>query len=161
MLRHSNFKIIAVTNPLCAYCKSAFNNYEKILKRYGERLSLEIVFNVYTEDIENEGVKISLKFIEAYKNKGQNEALNIHKHWFESKDYKALENKFGSDINYNHLSKLNQHKEWCLKNNINYTPATIVNNHLFPKQYQLEDLLYLAEDLITENEKVTQSILTL
>jgi hypothetical protein len=35
-----------------------------------------------------------------------------------------------------------------LENNIHYTPAIILNGHIMPKEYQINDLNYFIDKLI-------------
>ena len=42
--------------------------------------------------------------------------------------------------------------EWCSKNNFNYTPVKIVNEKLFPNEYELSELKYFLNDFVEEKE---------
>ena len=41
---------------------------------------------------------------------------------------------------------------WNQKNKITYTPAIIINNHLFSKEYDRNDLIYFINDLEDDTE---------
>jgi len=36
---------------------------------------------------------------------------------------------------------------FCVENSLNYTPVTVVNNSIYPKEYNLEELKYFISDL--------------
>jgi hypothetical protein len=42
--------------------------------------------------------------------------------------------------------------EWCSKNNFNYTPVKIVNERLFPSEYELNELKYFLNDFMEDVE---------
>jgi hypothetical protein len=43
---------------------------------------------------------------------------------------------------------LEQHALWCRDANIDYTPATFVNGHPYPKAYEIEDLELIVKELM-------------
>jgi len=36
---------------------------------------------------------------------------------------------------------------WCINNTINFTPSLLINGRQFPKEYEINDLLYFIEEL--------------
>ena len=42
---------------------------------------------------------------------------------------------------------MNNHYQWCLENNFNYTPVKILNNKLFPNEYNLSEVKYFLTEL--------------
>ena len=45
-----------------------------------------------------------------------------------------------------------QQYNWCLENEFNYTPVRIVNDKLFPIEYDISELKYFLNDFTEENE---------
>ena len=48
---------------------------------------------------------------------------------------------------------LEDQKEWCGQNKINFTPEILVNGYSFPKEYDRKDISFLIEEL---NEEYNQ-----
>lgn len=146
--------LIAVTNPLCGYCKPAFEQYDKILSRYGDQVSVSFKFNVFLKDPESEGFLLAQRWVELYQQHGAESALKAMRDWFSKRDFASWKNDYGLPENIEDISVLENHKDWSLKNEINYTPATILKGQLFPKEYQLSDLIYFIDELspVKENE---------
>ena len=64
--------------------------------------------------------------------------------------------EFGSKngaFNYRHAKQiLGASRKWCLDNQINFTPALLINGQEFPKEYERSDIGYFIEDLIETNQ---------
>ena len=55
-------------------------------------------------------------------------------------------------------SKIQEQYSWCLQNELNYTPVKIVNNKLFPKEYETSELSYFFNDINEEETSETPSV---
>ena len=47
-----------------------------------------------------------------------------------------------------YLNILKAEKDWCLANNISFTPELLINGKSYPKEYNKADLIYFMEDLV-------------
>ncbi|MNY72069.1 hypothetical protein D3C86_2105410 [compost metagenome] len=56
------------------------------------------------------------------------------------------------------IQEINKQYEWCSKNNFNYTPVKIVNEKLFPSEYELNELKCFLNDFTEEKETVLEKI---
>jgi hypothetical protein len=52
--------------------------------------------------------------------------------------------------------EINKQYEWCSKNNFNYTPVKIVNESLFPNEYELNELKCFLNDFAEPKEAVLE-----
>ncbi|MGB3468970.1 MAG: vitamin K epoxide reductase family protein [Cyclobacteriaceae bacterium] len=146
-------RLIAVTNPLCGFCKPAFEQYDKLLRQYGKNVALNMKFNVYLKDPESPGLQISQRVVELYVAEGQGKAYQALRDWFANKDLVAWQKTYGKPENPDNLEILENHKEWSFKNDINYTPATILGNQMYPQEYQLSDLIHFMEELTPQESE--------
>jgi hypothetical protein len=116
-------------------------------------IQLNLIFNSFTNDIDNPGIKISISIISIYHNEGKTKALNALKEWFNYRDYYKWINKYGVE-NLNKESDLmniiSNHQSWITANEINHTPVTIVNDYYYPKNYNIEDLILFVDDMQLE-----------
>lgn len=144
---NSKLHIIAITNPLCGYCKPVHNVIEQILEQYNDTVKVTIRFNVDTKNEQSKAVQIALHLLDLY-NTNIETALNaMHdiygdlsaKEWIKKWKLKTIEEK--------HLKTLSDSSKWCRENDINFTPELLINGKPFPKMYNRKNLLYFMENL--------------
>lgn len=152
---HADIEIVAITNPLCGYCSKPFETYTKLLEQYSEDIHFSIVFNT-PSDVTNKATQLTLQIIALYQ---QNKTLAWEAilAWFKEKDMESWTLKYGQKqeiTTTSILEMVTNHKGWCVQNDLYYTPETIINNQLFPKDpYQISDVLFFIDDLILDTQK--------
>ncbi len=145
--------IKAVSNPLCGFCVEPFKVYDAILNRYSDSVQIHFIFNV-SENEENLGNQISRRIIELYFKENKDKAYTALKQWFANRDIETWQEQFGvntSMINEEIITTISRHAQWCMMNEVHYTPATILQENFFPMDYQIEDLLLFIDEMIIEN----------
>lgn len=142
--------ITAVTNPLCGYCVESFKVYEKLLNSR-EDVQLNFVFGI-SGNIENKETQIIVTVLDIYFNQSKNKAFEALSSWFNNRDLNMWSKKFElkTYINNEFESILQKQKKWMRNNEINFTPVTYIGDYLFPKLYNIEDLIFFIDDLILE-----------
>ena len=150
----SKLIIRAVTNPLCEFCSKSFKVYEKLLKTHGAKFRLDLVFNINPDFIKHDSFLITQQLILLYKDSPKQCFLALQD-WFLNRDIKQWQNKYGTPEEHSNIETLHQHYNWCTNHNITYTPATIINTKIFPKEYNIEDLP-LFIDLLIDNKQEAQ-----
>ncbi|PHS67153.1 MAG: hypothetical protein COB12_04465 [Flavobacterium sp.] len=150
----AKFEIVSVTNPLCGFCTKAFESYDSLLKTFDNKLKLTVVFNVSSENTENPATQISQRIIEIYQ-LNKEDAYKALKNWFEIKDVDKWQEAYNKPTMLSNYESLNSHYNWCLENDISYTPATLIGNYFFPKEYEVKDLSLFIDFLIeAQNKKI-------
>jgi uncharacterized membrane protein len=137
-----------VTNPLCGYCTAAFESYDKLLSTYGNDIRLEFIFNVPPSK-EHQSTQIAARLVDLYM-QDPKQSYTALKAWFSDRNVETWQNKFGKTENEQVGNTLEAHREWCTINNVNYTPASILNDNFFPKTYEIKDLPLFIQDMILE-----------
>lgn len=143
--------LTVVSNPLCGYCTQAFKVYDNILSTQAENVQFRMLLSVPISQQENPSTQIALRILEAYHEIGSNRAWELLRDWFNDREVDKWIKKHkeaAKPSSWNMI--LEQHKKWCDKNNIHYTPATVVDGYLFPATYSVDDLPMLIGDLILE-----------
>lgn len=147
---------MAITNPLCGYCKDAFYEYKKLLDHTGELIKLDFIFNVANREDSNAWI-ISNQMIALYRQEGSEKCWVAMEEWFHSRNIDAWLTK------YQRVAVTNQtslHIQWCAENKIYHTPATVLDGHLYPTTYAVGDFALLAEDyLANKRSKLQDDIL--
>ncbi|WP_103069852.1 vitamin K epoxide reductase family protein [Aquimarina sediminis] len=156
---NASFKIISLTNPMCGYCKDAFEAYTRVLKTMGDKLQIIIRLNVKTDDIDNEATQIALILFEIYRNQGANEFITAYNKWFTDRTYSKWVKEYGlPQNNMNTIEIFNKQYAWAERNNLYYTPASLINDTLYPKKYSYEEFFHFMNIMIENHgDSVSES----
>lgn len=144
--------IDAVTNPLCGFCVDAFKAYHQVLNSHKDDVRVNFIFSVPFEQADNKATQIASRVIEIYTHGGKEKAMEALSEWYNHRNVEQWQQQYGlPDAQENHTNAvLASHKNWCALNEIGYTPATIIDNHVFPDEYKTTDLSLMMGDMIVE-----------
>ena len=123
---------MVVVNPNCKACAKVHRHIREI----SADISISLV--IYTND--RLGVHIAQTILSAYLSEGWDRAIYLLEVWFEVQEIPDVE-KY--ELNETAQLLWRQQQEYCERNNISHTPATIINGHYMPSVYQLAELKYL------------------
>ncbi|MDH7445476.1 vitamin K epoxide reductase family protein [Aquimarina sp. 2201CG14-23] len=153
---NANFKIISLTNPMCGYCKGAFEAYARVLRSMSEQLQVIIRLKVALDDLDNQATQISLRLMEIYHTDGADSFIKAYSEWFNDRTYSTWIKKFGAPKNNEkHIEVLRTQSEWAEKNNLFYTPASLMNNSIYPKKYSYDEFFHFTSMLIENQNEHT------
>ncbi|MBQ8734480.1 MAG: hypothetical protein IJY75_00620, partial [Bacteroidaceae bacterium] len=79
---------------------------------------------------------------------GEKDATEIYNKWYDGG--KAEKEKFFENYNLDIedeavLKEFSNHQQWIKSCRLSSTPTTIVNGHLLPNEYKIEDLIYFID----------------
>lgn len=147
---NSSIEILVITNPLCDYCKATHQAIEKLLSTNKNDVKITIRFNVNAANKEHSSYKIASTLLKLY----QKDAVLCREAMAQiySKNVAISKwiNSYKIDTNHTQHIILNIEKQWCIDNNIHFTPAVYLNRKEFPKEYELSDLSLFIEDFQDE-----------
>jgi hypothetical protein len=144
----AKLKITIVSSPFCGYCKEAHKIIEEIVDLHRDKVCFDLHFNFDASKNDEKSKRVHQKLVQIYFTEGQNVFMKALHNWFENKEEDKLILKSTAkitDLKTNEI--LNQQFSWNQENKLTYTPAIIINNHLFPKEYDRNDLIYFINDL--------------
>ena len=144
----SGIVVKSITNPLCGFCKNSFEAVDSLLTKRGNDIRVDFIFNI-SEDVNHASNIIIGKVIELY-SESKFEAYKALQFWFENKDLKVWTRKYVRGKQPELLTQkiIQKHILWCKMNNINYTPAIILNGSVFSQtNYDVNDIGFFIEDL--------------
>ena len=146
--KEAKVQITIVTNPFCIYCKPIHTLIENIHKKYPNEVGLQIRFSANPKDKSSSGTKVVTRLLELYKTKGIELCMEAMSSIFMDEDETSWFKEYGEcrDINY-YCKVLEKQSNWCIENNINFTPVILINGKFFPKEYDRNDLILFIEDL--------------
>ncbi|CAM1358113.1 vitamin K epoxide reductase family protein [Tenacibaculum xiamenense] len=142
----ANLELVVITNPFCGHCKPVHKHIEEILQKYPDAVKVRIRFNVNTNDVESDLVKITSSLIQIYHERGKETCLVAMQEIYEGGNVKIWLKNWGTQKAV-FVEELEREKDWCQENAINFTPEILVNGKSFPKEYDRSDLVFFIEEL--------------
>ncbi|WP_062056704.1 vitamin K epoxide reductase family protein [Aquimarina longa] len=162
---NASLKIISLTNPMCGYCKDAFEAYTRVLKTMGDQVQILIRLNVKTDDLDDKATQIALILLEIYQNKGANDFIIAYNKWFSDRTHSKWIKEYGTPKNnQEHIDILKKQVDWADKNSLYYTPASLINDTLYPKKYSYSEFFHFmgitienhTEEVLNSKEELTE-----
>ncbi|MFN3665201.1 MAG: vitamin K epoxide reductase family protein [Sediminibacterium sp.] len=136
----SKFKIIKVCNPFCNPCGEAHLLLHELMKE--KDVSIQLIFQVSPQD--EERADVVRHFLVLQKNYGQDvleDALNF---WYtlDNKNISALAEEFPvtNNICNDFNEELEKMFDWCVTQDIQYTPTIFINGFQYPEMYKLNEV---------------------
>ncbi len=146
---NSEFKIISLTNPMCGYCKGAFEAYTRILKSMHDQVQIVIRLKVDLNNLENQATQIGLRLLEVYYTKGEESFISAYSEWFADRTYSNWSKKYPGFTNHaKHLAVLEKQSKWAEDNSLYYTPASLINGTIYPKKYSYDEFFHFVSMMI-------------
>ena len=148
-------KLSLIISPSCGHCHKAFEDGLVLANKFPEKIFLNVLFNLNPENTENQ-YKIVVETLLTLSN------LNIEKARLAIIDWHVkkigLENwlvkwKSQTIITMANQQILDQYN-WCSENELNYTPIKMVNQNLFPTEYEVSELKYFINDFFEKKDKI-------
>jgi len=161
--KDSNLQLTLILSPSCGHCHKAYQDANSLLHKFPDKINLRVLFNVNPENKENpyQLVVQNLLAISYYRKAETVEALSD---WhIKNLSLEVWLKKWGrNEITFKVKRQIQLQYDWCLENNFNYTPVKIVNNKLFPQEYEISELRYFLNDFnqltTKENNTIAEAI---
>lgn len=142
----SELELLMVTNPLCGYCKPIHKSIHNILEKYGGIIKIRIRFNVNTDSKKGEAASIASRILELYELK--DDYIEAMDDIYGQTSPERWLKKWGNTIDVDsYMTILEEQKNWCINNQINFTPEILINGKAYPKEYNREDIVFFIEEL--------------
>ncbi len=149
---NSDFKIISFTNPMCGYCKDAFEAYIRILKVMGDELQIVIRLGVKLDDQNAEPTQIALRLLEIYHDHGSESFVDAYSNWFVDRTFSKWTKKYEVPKNNPmYVEVLHKQSEWSNNNSIPYTPASVINGTVYPKKYSYDEFFHFMSTMLEKH----------
>lgn len=154
-------KLSIIISPSCGHCHDAFKDSYELVNKFPEKFHLNVLFNINPEN-DNNPYKIVVESLLEIQNlfpEKVEEAIvdwHIHKIDLEEWTKKWKVEHIRMHVN----NQIFQQYNWCSKNEFNYTPVKIINDKLFPKEYNISELKYFINDFsqeVTNSEVLVQA----
>lgn len=133
--------ITLVSNPFCGPCSEVHHFFDQWLRERADlQLRIILLASGDASHIRAAQHMIALGLLKDKKLIAQ--ALN---EWYgqSPKIYEKWKKKYPVLVTENIKSVFRKQQQWCEQAGINFTPAILVNGHILPEPYVVEDLKYL------------------
>ncbi len=141
---NAKHQITIVLNPHCGHCKKIYNKMESLLQKDNIQLGIRFVFLSFGAEFDE-----TCKFlIAAYQQMEKKKALGVYSLWFNNSAQNIETLIQTSELTVNNdsvVQEYERHKQWTSANNIRRTPYILINGHVLPSLYKIEDLEMMDE----------------
>ncbi|MFD1603501.1 vitamin K epoxide reductase family protein [Flavobacterium artemisiae] len=152
-------KLSIIISPSCGHCHKAFQEAFELVLKYPDKIYLKVLFNINPENNDNP-YKAVVERLLTLNRSTPGKIVEAISDWHIKKMslkkwLKKWQNEPASMMINQEIQK---QYEWCSKNNFNYTPVKIVNDRIFPNEYELNELKYFLNDFVEEKVEVLEKI---
>jgi uncharacterized membrane protein len=149
-------KLTLIVSPACFYCHKAFQEAYELVNQFPEKVALKVLYNVNPDNLDNPYTVVARRVLDlniADSSKAKAALVDWH---VKGMKFKAWNKKWDITVIDNSINKyLSQQYYWCAENEFNYTPITIINNKMFPQEYEISELKYFFNDFIENDTLVS------
>ncbi|WP_310555801.1 vitamin K epoxide reductase family protein [Flavobacterium sp.] len=152
--RTASVQLTIIISPSCGHCHKAFEDGFNLVKKFPERVFLNILFNINPENNENPYKSVVETLLTISNINPENAESAITDWHIKNMDLELWLKKWKMntlEMKVNH--QIHQQYNWCVANEFNYTPVKIVNNKLLPNEYEINELKYFFNNFSEEKEE--------
>ncbi|MBL1222304.1 thioredoxin domain-containing protein [Chryseobacterium sp. L7] len=144
----SDLELTIFTSLYCEMCQEICETVNKIIFAYEEEIKINIFFKKQPGEDKNRFLYILHNIFLV---QGTQEFLKALNFWFENKNLAPWTITAAYNMEEN-SKKFTSSNEWFAQNNIMATPSVFINGHIFPHEFEKEDLYYHIEGIIENKE---------
>lgn len=146
--KNASIEITLILSPSCSHCNKAYEDALELKNKFIDKIAINILFNVNPNNKDNQYISIIKNLLQLNKSNCKDIVIALTD-WHIKKLSKEnwLLKWEQHQIDDNIYQIMNNHYQWCLENNFNYTPVKILNNKLFPNEYNLSEVKYFLTEL--------------
>lgn len=146
---NAKIRLTILSNPHCNPCARMHKRVERLLSMKEKEICVQYIFSSFNEQLED-----SCRYlISYYFNNPENEVLRKFSLWYtkEKFDYERIMKQNEVCIHTQEIAEeMKKHAAWREKTSLVATPVVLINGHILPKEYGVEDLVMIANINITE-----------
>ena len=142
----AKMRVTILTNPHCNPCARMHHKVEMLLKMSTD-ICIQYIFVSFNEALEDSSRYLIYCYFE------KENALNLFSLWYtkDKFDSASVIQKNEGRIHTDKIEKeMERHRLWLQKTPFSTTPTILVNGYKLPKEYELEDLVLIANVDITK-----------
>jgi len=138
--------ISLVLSTSCSVCKTAYIEFSDFYRKNSSKYSFRFILNHY-DPKPSKNNDIAATMINSFRNNGPEEFLKIMNQWFLLQDLEKFNSKGMISYTEKDYQVLNEHRNWCKKNELFYTPIIIIDDKIVPEYYDSSFMGDIIESL--------------
>ena len=144
---NAGLTFLVITNPMCTLCYDLHDKLIDQLKEHPGKIQVRIRFFVERNDKNDPSVQIIERLLELYLQEDEHfeEAFS---YWNSKVSIDDWLHQWGQSNDKSINCIVEEHRNWCIKNNISHTPTIFINEKLFPNKYAPHDIENFVDDLV-------------
>jgi hypothetical protein len=151
--RNAVVKLSIIISPSCEHCHKTFQEAFDLVLKFPDKIFLSVLFNINPENADNPYKAVVERLLMINRSTPGKTVEAISDWHIKKMSLKKWLKKWSIDsVSIMINQEINKQYEWCSKNDFNYTPVKIVNEKLFPNEYELSELKYFLNDFVEEKE---------
>lgn len=146
---NAKMRVTILSNPHCNPCARMHKRVEELLGMEEKEICVQYVFSSFNKQLEDS----SRYLISCYLNNTGKEALRRFALWYtkEKYDYERIAKQNFESIHTPEIEEeMKKHAAWRRKTSLVATPTVLVNGHIIPNEYGLEDLAMITNVYIRQ-----------
>ncbi len=149
--RNAAVKLSIILSPSCGHCYKTFQEAFELVMKFPDKIFLNVLFNINPENNDNP-YKAVVERLLTINRATPGKTVEAISDWYIKKmGYKKWLKKWHVEsVSMMISQEIQKQYDWCSMNNFNYTPVKIVNERLFPNEYELNELKYFLNDFVDE-----------
>lgn len=154
---NSTVCLVLIISPACKFCDIALEQALELVNRYPKKVSLKVLYNINPQNKDNPYKLVAESLLEINSlNKAMAVEAVVDWHIKKIGLAKWKEKWEISSVSLRTSLQLEEQYNWCRENEFSYTPIKIVNDRLFPNEYDISDLKYFIKNYSEEKPIVEQ-----
>lgn len=151
--RNAVVKLTVIISPSCGHCHRTFQEAFDLVLKFPDKIFLSVLFNINPENADNPYKAVVERLLTINRSTPGKTVEAISDWHIKKMSLKKWLKKWNIDtVSMMINQEINKQYEWCSKNDFNYTPVKIVNEKLYPNEYELSELKYFLNDFVEEKE---------
>lgn len=148
---NAKLQITYNTSLFCGHCVKSHAIVEGIMERYSDDILINLRFS-YMEQNAEFAKDLHVNLLSIYFEKGQQAFFEALSYWFKHKDIDAWNKRYyQSDADKHNIERmLKKQMEENVKYEMQFTPAILISNRLYPNIYEREELVVFIKELIDD-----------
>lgn len=149
--KNAGVKLSIIISPSCGHCYKTFQEAFDLVMKFPDKIFLNVFFNINPENNDNP-YKAVVEILLSINRTTPGKTVEAISDWYIKRmGLKKWLKKWNIDnVSMMIGQEIQKQYDWCSMNNFNYTPVKIVNERLFPNEYELNELKYFLNDFVDE-----------
>lgn len=144
---NAEMRLRIILSPNCTHCFNVFREALELVTNYPEKIFLNVLFNINPDSNDNPYKIVAERLLEINSSNETLAAEAISDWYLKKIGLEKWKKKWKVDFISREVNQqIRQQYNWCRENKFNYTPVKMVNDKLYPNEYDIIELKYFLNN---------------